>query len=151
MTHDQERQYVRAQERVEREAVRLMDLTLEALERRPTQAQVEAHNEAVHKRCNGYVRCVNCGQEEWTHAYVGGWCPDACGWFDYGRTFRAADGDAMTAADREELNDIIDSEREEWAMTHCLAHGEVLRDDGTGRMYCPVCEQELEDERRQDR
>jgi hypothetical protein len=96
-----------------------------------------------------YRRCQNCGQEEWAHSNVGEHCP-ADAWFDYTSTFRAV----MTEQERRELEEfdaLMSNDEEEWSMSHCLAHGELLRDDGTGRMYCPVCEQELADERRNDR
>lgn len=129
MTPDEERVYVQAAEAVER-----LELAMHTW----------PEPNPLHGRDLTRV-CVNCGRIEGEHAFRGDYCPTDV-WFDYRSRFQP-----VAQRELDDRADLIATEEEEWAMTHCLTHGEPYRDDGTGTMYCPVCQQELEDERIQDR
>ena len=58
----------------------------------------------------------------------------------------ARDQSEWTAAEREEYNQVLDREYDEYWSAHCVQHGEELRD---GR--CVVCDAEVADEARNDR
>lgn len=63
------------------------------------------------------------------------------------RQYVAAADDEWTRAERDEYNEILEREAEEYWAAHCPAHGEAL--DSLGG--CSLCEQEWEAELQEER